>query len=232
MSRRAEAEAPLAERSFLCKVWGDCWHNLAGLLGANLLFLLWCAPSALAAIVQFDALGLALASVSVGPAALGLVCYAANLVLDRPASFWRDSLRGFRARFGTGAILAAVAILALSAHRLALTAAVDAGMSAGAVALWAGQVGVLAVLALAGAHAVSLIGLYGQGLREAFRNALVLALTHPAPSLGMVGAAVLSLLAARALSWGPLVILPALLAVLALNTTLLLVRRHHPAGRN
>jgi hypothetical protein len=42
----------------------------------------------------------------------------------------------------------------------------------------------------------------------------------------MVGAAVLSVLGARALSWGPLVILPALLAVLAVNTTLMLVKRH------
>jgi len=43
-----------------------------------------------------------------------------------------------------------------------------------------------------------------------------------------VGAGVLTLLAARALSWGPLIILPGLLAVLAVNTTLLLVRQHPP----
>lgn len=225
MSRRLEVEAP-ADHTFLHKVWGDCWHNLPGLLGANLLFLLWCAPAALAAILQLDALALALAVAGIGPGLLGLVGYVANLVLDRPASVWRDSLQGFRARYGAGAILAGIAILALTAHRLALANAVHAGMPAGAVALWAGQVGVLAVLALAGAHAVSLIGLYGQGLREAFRNALLLALAHPVPSLGMVGAALLGLLAARALAWGPLVVLPALLAVLALNTTLMLVRRY------
>jgi uncharacterized membrane protein YesL len=226
MIRRLEGEASLAEHTFLRKVWGECWHNLAGLLGANLLFLLWCAPSALAALLQLDMLALALALVSVGPALLGLVTYAANLIAERPASFWQDSLQGFRARFGAGAILTGVVILALTAHRLALTNAVHAGMPAGAVALWAGQVGILAVLALTGVHVVSLIGLYQQGLREAFRNAILLALAHPAPTLGMVGAAVLSVLGARALSWGPLVILPALLAVLAVNTTLMLVKRH------
>jgi len=228
MSDRAGCEASRAEQTFVRKVWGDSWSNLAGLLGANLLFLLWCAPSTLAALVQLDALALALALVTVGPALLGLFRYAANLALERPASFWRDSLRGFRSGFGAGVLLTGVATLVLSAHQLALGHAVAARMSAGAVALWAAQLGMLAVLALTGLHVVSLIALYRQGTREAFRNALLLALAHPVPTLGMVGAGVLTLLAARALSWGPLIILPGLLAVLAVNTTLLLVRQHPP----
>jgi hypothetical protein len=228
MSSRTEPGTSHAEQTFVRKVWGDSWPNLAGLLGANLLFLLWCAPSTLAALVQLDALALALALVTIGPALFGLFNYAANLALERPASFWRDSLRGFRSGFGAGVILSGVAILVLTAHRLALGQAVAAGMPVEAVALWAGQVGILAVLALTGVHLVSLIALYRQGTREAFRNAVLLALAHPGPTLGMVGASVLTLLVARALSWGPLVILPALLAVLVVNTTLLLVRQHHP----
>jgi hypothetical protein len=75
-------------------------------------------------------------------------------------------------------------------------------------------------------HLFSLIGLYRQGVREAFRNAVLLALGHPAPTVGLVGTSVLALLVARALSWRPLVIVPALLAMLAANTTLMLVKRH------
>jgi hypothetical protein len=232
MIPRLEGEAPLAEHTFLRKVWGECWHNLAGLLGANLLFLLWCAPATLAALVQLEGLALALTLVTVGPALLGLFTYAANLVLDRPASFWRDSLQGLREGFGAGVLLSGVAMLALGAHQLALTRAVQAGMPAGAVALWAGQVGILAVLALTGVHVVSLIGLYRQGIRGAFRNAILLGLAYPMPTLGVAGAGVLTILGARVLSWGPLVILPALLAVLAVNTTLMLVKRHQPAGKN
>jgi uncharacterized membrane protein YesL len=229
MSGRAGREASHADQIFVRKVWGDSWSNLAGLLGANLLFLLWCAPSTLARLIQLDALAQALALVTVGPALLGLFRYAANLALERPACFWRDSWRGFRSGFGAGVILSGVATLVLSAHRLALAHAVASGMPPGALVLWAAQVAVLAVLALTGVHLVSLIALYRQGTREAFRNALLLAMAHPAPTLGMVGAGILTLLVSRALGWGPLVILPALLAVLAVNTTLLLVRRHPAA---
>jgi len=227
MSGRAERETLHPDQAFVRKVWVDSWSNLAGLLGANLLFLLWCAPSTLAGLLRLDALALALAPVTIGPALLGLFSYAANLAQERPACFWRDSLRGFRSRFDAGVILSAVAILILGAHRLALAQAVSSGMPAGAVALWAAEVAVLAVLALTGVHLVSLIVLYRLGLRTAFRNALLLALAHPAPTLGVVGAGVLTILAARALGWGPLVILPALLAVLVVNTTLFLVRQHH-----
>ncbi len=230
MSSRAERETLHADQTLVQKVWADAWSNLAGLLGANLVFLLWCAPTTLARLLRLDALALALAPVTIGPALLGLFSYAANLAQERPACFWRDSLRGSRSRFGAGVILSGVAILVLGAHRLALAQAVSSGMPAGAVALWAAQVAILAMLALTGVHLVSLIALYRQGLREAFRNALLLALAHPAPTLGLVGAGVLTLLAARALSWGPLVILPALLAVLVVNTTLLLVRQHHAGG--
>jgi uncharacterized membrane protein YesL len=230
MSGRAGRETAHGDLPFVLKVWGDSWSNLAGLLGANLLFLLWCAPSTLARLIQLDALALALAVVTVGPALLGLFRYAANLALDRPACFWRDSWLGFRSGFGAGVILSGVAILVLTAHRLALALAVASGMTGGAVTLWAAQVAVLALLALTGAHLVSLIALYHQGTREAFRNALLLALAHPAPTLGVVAAAILTLLVSRALGWGPLVILPALLAVLAVNTTLLLVHQHPPGG--
>lgn len=232
MIGRLEGEMPPTEDTFLRKVWMDCWPNLTGLLGANLIFLLWCAPSTLAALLQLQGVALALIPVTVGPALFGLFTYVANLVLDRPASFWRDSLRGFRSGFGAGVILSGVTMLALTAHRLALANAVNAGMHLGVVALWAGQLGLLTVLAITGVHVVSLIGLYRQGAREAFRNAVLLALAHPVPTLGMMGAGLLALLLARALRWGPLVIVPALLAVLAVNTTLMLVRHHHPAGRN
>ncbi len=231
MIGRLEGEVSLAEPTFLGKFWGDCWPNLAGLLGANILFLLWCAPSMTAATLGLDGLAVALALVTVGPALLGLFAYVANLVLERRASVWRDSLWGFRSGFGAGVILSTVAILALTAHGLALTKAVAAGMPAGAVALWAGHLGILILLALTGAHTLSLIGLYQQGVKDAFRNAVLLTLAHPAPTLGLVGADVLAVLVTQALSWGPLIIMPALLAVLSLNTTLMAVKRHRPVER-
>jgi uncharacterized membrane protein YesL len=231
MTDPLDSEASVAERAFVWKLWSDCWPNLAGLLGANLLFLIWCAPSMVAAILLLDGVAVALALVTVGPALLGLFTYAANLALERRASVWRDSLWGFRSGFGAGVILTAVAIVALGANRLALTRAEAAGMPAGALALWAGQLGILIVLTLTGVHTLSLLGLYQQGIKEAFRNAVILTLAHPAPTLGLVGTDVLIVQVTRAFNWGPLVIMPALLAVLAVNTTLRLVKQHHRVER-
>ena len=222
-----DREARVAEDAFFWKLWGDCWPNLPGLLGANCLFLLWCTPSLVATFLSLDRVAVALALFSVGPALLGLFTYAANLALGRRASAWRDSLWGFRSAFGAGVVSGGVAMAALAANRLALTQAVAAGLPAGAVALWAGQLGILIVLTLTGAHTLSLIALYQQRVKEAFRNAVLLTIAHPAPTLGLVGAGVLAVLVTRALGWGPLVILPALLAVLTVNTTLMLVRQHH-----
>lgn len=224
-------EARVAEDAFFWKLWGDCWPNLAGLLGANCLFLLWCAPSLVATFLSLDRVAVALALVTVGPALLGLFTYAANLACGRRASAWRDSLWGFRSSFGVGVISGAGAMVALAANRLALARAMADGLPAGAVALWAGQLTILIVLTLTGAHTLSLIALYQQRVKEAFRNAALLTIAHPAPTLGLLGAGVLAVLVTRALEWGPLVIMPALLAVLAVNTTLMLVRQHHHAGR-
>jgi hypothetical protein len=219
------------ERRFLEKVWTDCWTNLTGLLAANLLFLLWCSPSVVAALLALPRLAAGLAILTVGPALLGLLTYAANVARGRPASFWRDSLRGFRSGYRAGVIAAVGVAAALLANRLAVTHAMAASMAAGALAIWAAQLALLMALALVGAHALSLVGLYQQGIREAFRNGVLLTVVYPAPTLGLAAAAVLATLASRVLRGGPLVIVPALLAVLAVNTTFLLVRQHTVENR-
>jgi len=228
MTGRFDGE--IAERTLGWKLWEDCWPNLAGLLAANLLFLLWCAPSVVAAMLSLPGAAVALSLVTVGPALLGLFTYAANIALGRHASFWRDSLRGFRSGFGPAVMLGGVAIVVLTANRLSLSQAQAAGMPAGATALWAGQLGILVILALTGLHTLSLLALYRQGLNEASRNAVVLTLAHPAPLLGLMGVIVFTVWMTRALSWGPLIIMPALLALLSVNTTLRLVKQHQPEG--
>jgi len=214
------------ERWLLRKVWTDCWTNLTGLLGANLLCLLWCLPSGGAALLSLPRMATGLAIVTVGPAVLGLLTYAAHVAREQPASIWRDSLRGFRSAYRTGVIAGAVMATALTAHRLALTHAIEAKMAAGAVAVWAAQVALLIVLVLSGVHALSLVSLYQQDIKEAFRNALVLTIAHPVPTVGLAAAGVLAVLMTRALLGAPLIILPALLAVLATNTTLTLAQQH------
>jgi hypothetical protein len=232
MTSRSQGDPSLDEPAFIRQFWEDCWPNLAGLLGANAMLLLWCAPSLFASVMELHAVAALLALVTVGPALLGLVTYASNLILGRRASFWHDSLSGFRSGFGPAALLTAVAIAAVIAHRASLTTAVATGMTTGIVALWVGQTAVLILLAVIGSHTLSLIGMYRQGLREAFRNAILLTLAHPASTLGLAGAGILTFITARTLRGGPLVIMPALLVLLAVSTTHMLVKRHRRADAN
>lgn len=227
MSDPTTEGACVSEHAFVHKLWEDCWPNLGGLLGANGVFLLWCVPTAVAALLQLWWLAIAVCPVTVGPAMVGLFAYAANLAAERPASWWRDSVRGFRAGFGGGVLWAAVMITAWAASRLALTHALDAAMSVGAVALWSVQMALSLVLSVTGAYAFSLVALYRQGTKAAIRNATLLTLAHPMAGLGLVGAGILTSLLSQLLCWGPLIILPSICAVLAVNTTLLLVQRHH-----
>lgn len=232
MIDRVQDGASEMSHTTLRKVWTDLWPNLAGLLGANLLLLAWCIPAVLAWLLGLRALAIILVPLMVGPAVVGLFTYAGNLVLERQASVWQDSLRGFRSGFPTGAIPAVVAMLAVSAHRLALQAVLERDQSPEAVLLWAGQLAILLTLAIVSVHFYSLVGLYHQGAREALRNALLLAFAHPMPTFGLLGAGVLAFSAARGLHWAPLSIFPALLAVLASNNTVRLVMHHRPAGGN
>ncbi len=210
--------------TFVRKLCADCWLNLAGLLGASCLFLLWCVPSVATALLSFPRVALAVAVVSVGPALVGLFHYAAGLVLDRPGGIWRDSLWGWRSGFRAGVVAMAVAIGSVTAFPLAAAAWPPAVALAARVVYMA----LLILLLLAGSHALALIGLYEQDIRHAIRNALLLTVAHPAPALGLLGADVLALVLVRMLGGGPLIIVPALLALLHVSTTRLLVHQHQP----
>ena len=122
---------------------------------------------------------------------------------------------------------AAVMIIAWAASRLALTHALDAAMSVGAVALWSVQMALSLVLSVTGAYALQSDRPLSAGNEGGHPERALLTLAYPMPALGLVGAGILTSLLSQLLCWGPLIILPAFCAVLAVNTTLLLVQRHH-----
>jgi len=209
-------------------VWGDIWPNLPGLLGANLLFLLWCSPYALFALFGLPELALLVAPVTLGPGAVGLLFYVGKLTRDQPASFWRDSLRGACSRFVPGSLLAAATATALVSHSIAFANAAQAGMTGVPFFLWVGQVLVLLCLALLHVHSFALVSVYGNGLWDAVRNAFILSFAHPIASLAMLSLFVLSYVLIRAIGWGPMIVVPAVIAVFSVNTTVLLVEKHQP----
>ncbi len=215
----------VSEDTYVRKVWDDIWPNLAGLLAANLVFLVFCIPYSLLALLQMPLWALVVAPVTIGPGLVGLMTYTGRLAEGRAASFWRDSLSGARSGFVPGSVLVGMTSAALAAQSVA---AVIAGQDAGGAALWlwAGQVFILLCLALLHVHSFGLVALYHQGMWHALRNAFILSFGYPMASLAMLSLLVLTYVLIRAIGWGPLIIAPALVAMFLVNTTMMLVARH------
>jgi hypothetical protein len=193
------------------------WQDLPRLLGANLIFLLWCAPYALLALLELPLWALAVAPLTVGPGLIALMSTAARVVSGTPPAAWSASLGDARS-FRAGALLATVSLIGWHAQLVALRLAVHEA-ALGAVLLWAAQLAVLLVGALVAVHAVPLVALSKQGLFEATRNGLILAVRHrraTAGALGLIGAAMCLV---WALGGAPLVIVPAALAVALVSNT-------------
>lgn len=200
------------------------WESLPALLAANLVFLVWCAPYGLLALLGFPGLALAILPLTVGPGAVGLVAAAARIVRGEPARPGMLHLRHGR----TGALLAAALLLAWQAQVAALPAVMAHPESAASIGLWAAEVALLVLGAVVAVHALPLVGLHGQGALEAARNGFVLAARHPGPTAAILVTA----LAAGTLSWSlagaPLIILPAAIAMLAVASTERLARHGGP----
>lgn len=213
------------EDTFVRKVWGDIWPNLAGLLAANCLFLVFCAPYGVLALLGLPFWALAVAPLTIGPGIVGLMTYCARLAEGKAASFWRDSLAGARASFVPGAVFVGITCVALAAQTVAAAIAREDG---GSVTrwLWAGQVSILLCLALLHVHTFSLVALYGQRMWQAVRNAFILSFGHPLASLAMLSLFVITYVLVQFFGWGPLIIAPAIVAVFLVNTTMMLVARH------
>jgi hypothetical protein len=215
VSRRA---APAPSASLAIVVGARLWRSLPRLLGANAIFLAWCAPYGLLALLGLPALALAVVPLTVGPGLVSLMAAAARAARGEPGLAWAaslGSLRGFR----TGAVLATALLLAWHAQLVAVRAMVEQGAATGTVGLWAAQVALLAFGGLVSVHALPLAGLYGQGPLEAARNGFVLAARHPGPTIATLGLAG----AAGSVTWmlggAPLVILPAALALTLVSST-------------
>jgi len=200
------------------------WESLPALLAANLVFLAWCAPYGLLALLGFPGLALAVLPLTVGPGTVGLVTAVARIVRSeraRPAAL--DLQRG-----RTGAVLAAALLLAWHAQLAALHAVMAHPESAAAIGLWAAQVALLVLGAMVAVHALPLVGLHGQGAREATRNGFVLAARHPGPTAAILVTAIAAGMLAWSLAGAPLIILPAAVAMLGVASTERLARHGGP----
>jgi hypothetical protein len=214
-------EAPVA--GYWRGVAEDARHELPGLVGANALLLAWCAPAAFLLGVGLWVPAALVAPVTLGPGLAGLARYAGRLARGESAGWWRDSVAGVRAGSKATAVLVAVALGAMGLPALALRLAVDHGLTTGTAAALSAQALVAAFLVIACVHAWSLVGLYRQRVGPAFRNAGLLVIRHPVSSAGLLGLGLAFVHVAQLFRWGPLVVLPAILALCAAHHTRRLV---------
>jgi hypothetical protein len=214
-------EAPAA--GYWRGVAEDVRHELPGLLGANALLLVWCAPVAFLLGVGLWMPAALVAPVTLGPGLAGLAMYAGRLARGERARWWSDSIAGVRAGSMTTAVLVVLALGAMGLPALALRLAVDHGLTTGTAAALTAQTLVAAFLVIACVHAWSLVGLYGQRVGLALRNAGLLVIRHPASSAGLLGLGLAFVHVAQLFRWGPLVVLPAILALCAAHHTRRLV---------
>ena len=224
MSETASAATPGPALPYWRRVGEDVVHELPGLLGANAVLLLWSAPALLLLLLGLSWAAALAAAVTLGPGLVGLATYAGRLARGQPARWWRDSIAGARDRLGAGTALAVIGLTIVTTPGLALRLAVVHDVTIVLVAILAAQVAVAAFLGMVCVHALSLVGLYGQRAGVALRNAVVLSLRRPASSAGLLALGVLTLHLAELLRWGPLVVMPAILAVCAAHHTLRLVQ--------
>jgi hypothetical protein len=204
---------------FWRRVGEDVVHELPGLLGANALFLVWCGPVVLLLMTGLTGFAALAALVTLGPGLAGLSTYAGRLARGEAARWWQDSLAGVRARSGTGAALVALGLGATVLPVLALRLAPAHGLTVATAAVLTVQALVAAFLVVVCAHAFGLVGLYGQPAGAALRNAAILVIRHPVASAGLVGLGLLFVHVAQMFGWGPLVVLPAILALCAVHHT-------------
>jgi hypothetical protein len=223
MTGGLESEHGARAPGYWRRVGEDVWYELPGLLGANALFLAWCTPAVLLVMIGLSVPAALVAPVTIGPGLAGLAAYAGRLGRGEAARWWHDSLAGVRTRSTACAILVALGLGVVVLSGLALRLAAAHGMTVTMAALLTVQVLVALFLVVACAHAWGLVGLYGHPAGRALRNAAILVIRHPVSSAGSGGLGLVFVHVAQLFGWGPLVVLPAILALCAVHHTRRLV---------
>jgi hypothetical protein len=219
MRDRASREGEMRELGYWRRVGEDIWHELPGLLGANALLLVWCTPTVALAMMGLPVLATLVAPLTLGAGLAGLGTYTGRLAREQGGRWWRDSVAGARARSAACAVLVTLGLGATVLPAMALRLMTAHGTTAMTVAALTGQTVIAVCLVVMCAHGWGLVALYGQPTGVALRNAAVLTISHPLSSAGPFGLGLLFFHVAQLFGWGPLVVLPAILALCAVHHT-------------
>ena len=220
---------PFEQTTYVRRLASDLRQHLHRLLAVNLLFTGAALPSSVLFLAGFPLPALLAAVPTVAPAWVALVAYTGTLARGEDAgSPWIVWRRAFGRMWPRASLLGGLVIGIGATAWFALT--LDLGEASPLrIALRVGVLLVAAFLAVVLLEAAGVLALYDTSLGHAIRNAVVLVLAHPLPTLALALYGLLLAWLTTLLAFGPGVIVPALFAVCLTHTTLDLVARHRPA---
>ena len=184
--RPDEVAAPAAPPTLVRLGATLLWDNLAALVVLNLVGSLAAAPLVALGLLLGFVPFVVLSAVAFHLVLGGLIGAAAGELRGAPGGWRRRFVATIRTRWRPLVVLG-LFVNGCVAGWLVTTARVLDGPGAGLVAFWLVQSSVLVLLVVLLIHALPLVAARGAGVRAALRNALVLTIAAPVPTLGMVG---------------------------------------------
>lgn len=200
--------AGLTRESYVQLVLTTLWENLPQVIGGGLLFSLCCGPAFLLFSLGFLAPTVVVAVVTVAPAWCALLAVADAIVLGNRVGFtlfWRSLWR-------YGRIAALLSMLFAFPLLIMLTTLPMLRLEPVPLVVWLGLAADLFILALAAAlllYAFPLLLEHATTLPALLRTALFLAGVHPFNTVGLLAMGLLGGFLVAYVSWGLLLLLPA-----------------------
>jgi len=200
-------------RSWLRRALSLLWDNLASLALLNLAGSLIAAPLLLlSSLLGFVPL-LVVSALLITPIAGGLMGAVSGEWRDQPGAMRRRFLTTIRDRWPPLLVLGVVTAIAIGSS-IVTTSLLLADPEVRWLTLWLAQSACLVLGLILLVYALPLVAGHGLGPRLALRNALVLAITAPLATLGMVAGLVLLTILLLWIGLGLWLIVPVVTAVL------------------
>ena len=215
--RSVSDDAALSPTTYVKITLRQLWEHLPHVLLSDLLFVLFSAPALVLALLSLVTPALLAAVLTAAPAWAAMLALLAAMTAPRAHDIGRTFFCAYRTAWRTSVQMGMWIVLpALVAYGAWLQILLDGT----ALVLWAlfllSLLGLMLVAALY-VYAYPLLVLHGQSARVAARNAFVLAGRYPLNTVGILALVALGIAASVTISWGLLVLWPAIWGLFILN---------------
>lgn len=202
------------------------WGNLGGLFVLYLANGLLVVPLILVGLLLGLVPTIALGGLVIYPALVAIMGAAASLMRDQPHSLFTAYRATLASTGRTTTLIGVLFNTYLYAYAVGFAQLRNApAPHLGLLLTWVGQTLFLALLVVTLVYAFPLIALFHLEARTAIRNGLLLAISNPLPTAGMIGTLVLLSATIMVFGIGMLLIVPLAISVLLVANCYILVQR-------